>query len=540
MLLTVAVLSMSLLAAAACGSGKGAASLAGDVPLPDPGDVPALTAQQIADLSVEATQPFVTVHSEGGYVSYGTGEDVQSADFVTDWTAPNRTRQISTQRTPDGTNISEIITIGNSSFHRPGFRTDGWQELENSSDNSRSTPVELLSLALIDEPAEVVDWNGLTAYRITGQRKQQDPGDVPADLLPEIDLRHIFFVDASSFLVLRIEMTQTIESAEEVVDLKAPGGRRMVDQVFTAEIWFGFTYLDEPLVIEPPDEFLPAGSFPGPWDDSPPHTPTPPAGFPTPTPSPIAPTQQRAVIGAPLLNPTPSTVPPQLRAVNPGTLPPAFTGERPGTGDRPGGPVSYEHVPGHDRLDIGEITVIYTPCDPGAVIDGPPILIVHTPTGSAAFQSLESGGRSVRYGSTFEYKASSQIATEALENVLGSPPLMETILERSPRSARCSAEFANLLRTNIFNLPELARFVIDQDTVARFEFCETIAKHLVAPVIVTHIPTESIVGIRPGETAHKRVSLGTPSGHQHLEGVLSDRSLVKQLLALAPREARCE
>lgn len=113
------------------------------------------------------------------------------------------------------------------------------------------------------------------------------------------------------------------------------------------------------------------------------------------------------------------------------------------------------------------------------------------------------------------------------------------IREQSARPLRCPQPVADRLRTEILGLPETEIFVIDGDTVAQFESCEHEESHLVAPVMVIHLPTESMVGINPVFTGFIQVRVGTPSGQDRLARVVADSSLVAQLEALAPRKARC-
>ena len=225
----------------------------------------------------------------------------------------------------------------------------------------------------------------------------------------------------------------------------------------------------------------------------------------------------------PSLIPTTSigTVVPDINQVQPPDVRPAF----PTIPD-------IQNVPDYDRLDLGFATVIYPQCDQGVDSGRLLIIIIHEESGSAAF--LDPGSFNA---STKNYL--SEEGKTTIERVLSDTELMTFVLERTARPSRCPSEYTEVYFNRWLSVPETDRFIIDEDTVARFLPCEDLDQFLFAPIVVIHLPTESIIGIKPGVSGTRPLSFGTPSGQDYLAQVLSDDSLVAKLEALVPREARC-
>ena len=127
----------------------------------------------------------------------------------------------------------------------------------------------------------------------------------------------------------------------------------------------------------------------------------------------------------------------------------------------------------------------------------------------------------------------------AIESVLNSTALLDYIYEHAPIPVRCPAQWGDADRASILELPQSDWLALNSNTVVLFEACALNHDEHVAAIIVTHLPTQSWVGIDIGSSELQRLSFGAPSGHAHLSELLSDAKLLRQLWALAPRESRC-
>lgn len=497
--LTVVVLLAILAIASACTS-DGA-----DVPTPAPGSTPELTAQEILDRATAASQSVKSLRGTGGFLAYGSSEEIQSATQRFDWASPDRFQQV-TIATESGESIhSELISIGGRGYIRGGPISSGrdqWREIViRSASGEPGQPPPLLSSlqsVVVDEGAEVVEVNGSVVYRISGI----EPTDVP-DQLPHIEqertTRVILFIDTVTFLAVRSEQIMSVRETRKIEDVDSPDGVREEVEDFSIEGWMEFTYPSEAIVIEPPGDYVPLQG----QDGGPDHTPTPLADFPTPTPV----TSRGRTLGS----------------------------------------ASLAQVAPSDRLDLEEVTVVYEPCDPNSLVDRPPIMIVHSPSGSSAHLGFTHDANGDPTGTQFNRVVNSVEGSAAVQKVLNRPDLMELIMERSPKPARCPAEFANLLADELLSRPDSERHDINLETVAIFESCADESDMLVAPVVVTHLPTESMAGIVPGTPGTSMVSLGAPVrtqvpvspavGHETARrtgGDGSPRGAVRRLASVTP------
>lgn len=280
------------LTAAACGSsGTTASQSRQDVPVP--GSTPELTANEILELVRSATKSLVTVRAVGEFLAY-EGDGIEEPEFATvveEWTAPNRSHQTVRQDQGDGVVEGQTIVIGNRGFILGGVfgGSPEWREVAisrsfESLESGTPEPVtneerefgSNLDL-ILDEVVEVVELNGFVAYKISGKENIAE-NDPRVSNRQEASGEVVLFVDPESFLPLREERKQTIKAERKVQDPDAPGGSREETEESIFEMWFEFTYSDEPLVIEPPETFIPNGG-----SDAPPHTPTPVVPTPTPT-----------------------------------------------------------------------------------------------------------------------------------------------------------------------------------------------------------------------------------------------------------------
>ena len=123
--------------------------------------------------------------------------------------------------------------------------------------------------------------------------------------------------------------------------------------------------------------------------------------------------------------------------------------------------------------------------------------------------------------------------------VLSDPEVMSQIREYAAKPARCPAEFIGEYRHEFDSTPGYDKFVIDANTVARFYSCDVGHDDLVAPIVIEHFPTGSMIGVTPGQPDFQWISFGTPNGQAFLSALAEDQLLMSQLTALAPRSERC-
>lgn len=374
-LVTTGLLFAILFLAAACGSDNAPAANSKffTVPVPAIGTPALLTPEQLIERVKDEANGVPAFSIVGEFLFYGPETEIQAATLTMEWTAPNRTRQVFVSVNGGDSQSTEIVSIGNRNYHRSS--SGGWSssEPEGIPDRDRGEPPPISTFRdfVIDGPVEVVEFNGKIAYRLTGHQAR-DTGDIES---PDysFEVTQTVIIDAASFRILRQESLTKSRSSYESDDLSAPEGEQRMLRVeeSTGETWLEYTYLDEPLEIEPPENYVDLSQR---WlqaDDGPDSTPTPvtgrPSALPTPTPVMHTPTPTASpngpAPGGPL---SPATLTPGS------TQPPFWTAAH------------VENVPAHDRLTLGDVTAIYSPCDPDSIINVPSTRIVHPESGSEA------------------------------------------------------------------------------------------------------------------------------------------------------------
>ena len=259
--------SVALFITTACGADNTPASESSSPTVPVPGTPPVLTAQQIVDRATEAMESVIAFRADGEFVFRGAADEVQAGSWTTEWTTPDRTRQVYEQEKV----TAEIIRIGDQLFQRNIPGNEQWRESRPESDELLPDPKRFLIELTVTEPVEVVESDGRVAYKLTGHPEAEDE----SEQFFETDATDSMYIDTISFLVLCYErvlnftvlepdrendgsVSPTVVRADGQPDVRDG----LVEVGVSADIWFTMTYLDEPLVIEAPDNYVPY------WDSS--------------------------------------------------------------------------------------------------------------------------------------------------------------------------------------------------------------------------------------------------------------------------------
>lgn len=198
----------------------------------------------------------------------------------------------------------------------------------------------------------------------------------------------------------------------------------------------------------------------------------------------------------------------------------------------------FDALPEHDKLRVSEdVGVFYLHCDPAGTYDPiSTLLIFHFPSDSwYSPVSLGPSKSQTRYESTEGMRA--------LEAVRADEELMETILERSPKPARCPEGLARGLPDFMENWAAHDYMEIDDDIVVNFNECDG---HVEYDGIFTlyHRPSWSSIDVEvePGtfESGLRNIEfVASPTAKRRLLEVLSDEPLIAELRAASDRSVRC-
>ncbi len=544
------------LIATACGSSSSPASQSSsNHAVPSPGAAPQLTARQILERSREAFDTVVSYRNEGGFLSYPKDrpEEAESGTMISEWTAPDRSSQVVTQEHSGEIKVTQTITIGDRGYHLNPFFDGEWQEVKiirptppadagvTDPPDSNDIRLDLLAYVVPDEPPEVVEFEGKVAYRITGTADGPDLGSYD-DPNYESEARFVIHIDAASFLLLRDERVIKTRNTVEEIDARSGASSTYVEES-VIEFSFDFTYSDEPLVIERPQNYIP---FPEDRSTDPAllPTPTPVVRDDVPTPTAVPGPVNRPPVGLLAVTPAPPTLYPSVRFTpTPGPFPrPPFAENDPNRHI----PFYIYQEPWYDKLELGDdVIVSYVQCNVLNSIGDRPYLISinYMPEGSVVATGAWTGSEFyVDNADGFTHQRfQSDEGRAALEAVLNDPETVARVIHLSDPSARCPAEFLSYTGDTFEHLPETDWFRIDDETVARFESCDTTGTNLAAPILVAHLPSETVVAVTPGSYADILAwQAQPPRNREHLWSVLNDGFLRIRLAELAPREARCE
>ncbi len=527
----MALISLLLLGliATACGSDDSTTSDPDRAfPIPSPGSTPQLTAQQIFDNAVEVFDDVVSYRAEGGYLSYEPDsiDEPESASVTFEWAAPDRSRQV-TRHERLGTIVeTQNLFIGDRVFTLSGLTPgEPWREARTrrftDQAGSEIGPAEdnrliFLDGVIPDEPAEVIDFNGTVAYRISGVHLQPDFTQ-PEEGEQELETRVVLVVDAETFLVLRDERVMRFENPVQEFSLDMSGPVELVEEG-VLEFSIDFVYFDEPLVIEVPQDYVPYNG-----GTDPRLLPTPTAvvridGLPTPTP--------------PVVIPAPPTLVPRPIAT--------FAPDDPNQHI----PFYLYETPWYDKLELdNDVVVGFSQCGwRYSILDRAfNITINYMPDGSKAGQSWLGGSEFFAENADgFTYQRfQSDEGRAAVEAVLNDPELMKRILDYSDFENRCPAEFLGYTGDSFAHLPETDRYRIDDQTIARFEACSTTGVTLAGPVLIAHTPSQTVVALSSVDRFPQTVWHEPDGDEDHLWKLVRDKSLLAKLIEMAPRSARC-
>ena len=199
---------------------------------------------------------------------------------------------------------------------------------------------------------------------------------------------------------------------------------------------------------------------------------------------------------------------------------------------------NFDALPEHDKLRVSDdVGVFYLHCDAAATYDPiSTVLIFHFPSDSW-FSPVSLGP------SRSQTRYLSGEGMEALESVRADEALMETILERSPKPARCPEGLATGLPDFMQNWAEHDYMEVDDDIVVNFNECDG---HVEYDGIFTLYHTPSWlsvdVEVEPGTFEGGLTGIDyveAPSAKRRLEEILDDDELMTELRVKADRQTRC-
>lgn len=497
---------------AACGTGDGRGVESADgVSMPSGG---ALTADQIVALAESAMRSAVSFRWEAVTVTDIPGENPHRIDFTSEWTSPDKMRNISVFEREDGSEDSQVsISLGDRAFTQGVISGPEWIDVSGLGRTAAEIPaLEILNFSEVTLiGVEALD--GVEVYRLEGKPERIGvPLGYPGDLL---ESSQVVFVTSTDVQVVRVE-THAIWNMPEG-DITDPEMKRL--EVTTVST---LTYFSEPILIEAPDSYIVN------QDDRP-----------------------EEWISVPnILRPGPTATPTVVPSSRPGIIA-TFAPDDPNRHI----PFYVYDSPYYDKLEIdNDILVSYMPCNwrNSAAFWVDVINIFYLSDGSSASSSAQI---TVIYDETdvtptpivlapqkyeftrFEYH--SEEGRIAIEAVLNSPETMQQIRDYADQDVRCPAEFHSFTGHTFKDLPDNETFMIDDDTIARFEPCDAEGPTLASPILIAHLPSESMIGVTPGENSYLSLGSGNSDGNSHLRSLWDDEQLNHQLEAQASHEARC-
>ncbi len=231
-------------------------------PIPAPGDASPFTAEEVMQRTLRVMEDEISIEAVGGFLAYRTDvEDEPELTQVTmEWTAPDRARRLIRQTSEAGTFAVEFRYLGDSAYVFAGAAGGGaWSETQierQPGDDEQNRPTNLKNL-LISDSVQVADYNGRSAYLISGEELVPEQELAPG-IEQEIEIGVTLVIDALSFRVLRDERIQTVRITEDVIP-NAPGDSSVHTEEVVVEAWLDMTYPGRALSIEPPEEFVSAG-----------------------------------------------------------------------------------------------------------------------------------------------------------------------------------------------------------------------------------------------------------------------------------------
>ena len=472
-----------------------------------------LTAKQILSLAESAARSVISYRAAGETLIYVSDEEPQVSTTTLEWSAPDRSRQvIQTPKSGDSRSVTtELVGVknrvyrGRSGENRADPAELRWQEV--LADTSRSnTMVVSMDLA---EPVNtgLTTLYGRQVYRISG---------TPVSVVESVPINgelqgaeNILFIDASDFRLLRIERKLSvgeIRPDSSVVDAE-PSTVELEPTGYSSSITLDYEYFDEPLAINPPRRYVDLNRQS--WDVLDDEQKIPTRGIPIPP----------AVVVLPTSSPGPNDPNQQI---------PSFLSE-----------IHY-----YDKLDLGnDIVVTYRLCNSrNSLIDrAANIIIYYVQDGSraangAVFSRLFDGARPDEFTDLSYYSSEGRNAIEA---VLNDAEAVRRIHDYEDVHVRCPVELLQFTGHTFKDLPDSDRLVISRSTIARFEPCGGEGETLAAPLLIAHLPSETMIAVTPDQQHAELVWSDDARGQELLWALYDDTALMERLAAMAPREARC-
>ncbi len=202
----------------------------------------------------------------------------------------------------------------------------------------------------------------------------------------------------------------------------------------------------------------------------------------------------------------------------------------------------FDETAEHDKLRVSdEIGVYYLWCDPPGNLDPrAEVLVVHIRSGSWHVPHplpVAAGDSRSRY--------ESEEAKRAIEEVVSNQELMDQILERSPKPARCPAELAAKAASFMDYVNDYDQLDVTDDIRVHFDECASDGE-FGDLLQIFHMPTMSNVVIErfPGASPqtqflHAAEHVAAPSARARLQEIVSDEELIAQIWAAENKALRC-
>ena len=331
------------------------------------------------------------------------------------------------------------------------------------------------------------------------------------------DGNDVLFIDTSDFRLVRVERTDNVSELRpetSAVDAE-PLTVALEPFEYTLSMTLDFEYFDEPLAIDPPRRYHDLnGQLWVVLDDG------------EEVMEPVV-QRPRVVTVQPTATPTPAPFP--FRT---------FTPDDPERNV----PFFLNETPYYDKLELGDdIVVSYPLCNSrNSLADRwANIMIFYMPDGSraangAVFSPLFDRDRPDEFSDTRYHSEEGHIAVEA---VLDNPEAMRQINDYADVHVRCPVELLQFTGHKFRDLPDSDRLVINRSTVARFEPCGNKGRTLSAPILIAHLPSETMIAVTPAQDYAELVWSDDARGQELLWSLFDDTALMDRLAAMAPRPA---